>query len=179
MLKIQSSTKNYGINFPTYVDEITPEMFKEITKRVNLPKHYCVVALCFKTKIFDFILSMKNKQEYNINVVPVMAKISDEDSKEINSKIGDRLVIDRSSLERGNHINIPIMISSVNAKNYFESDTELISKILRKDASLDIDVTKNIIIMEFKIVPVTDIAASVPTGENPIDPFVVWNNSLS
>lgn len=182
MVTIKSPKKNYGINFPSSVNEITTDMLDAITENVKLPKHYCIVALCYKTKVFDFCTMINTNKNVEIGVVPILAKISKEDSEETAACVGDKLVIDRSSLERGSHLKINTMISSDNARKYFQSDENLHKAIISKNDTVVIgkDMNKQllasnspeIIIMEFKIVPVNDIAASVPFGNNIIDPFV-------
>lgn len=171
MIRIKSEKTVYGINFPTSVDEITPEILNEITKRVSLPNNYCIVMLAYKTRLFDFVASMNSKKDISLSVVPVMAKISDEDGELINSHVGDRIIIERSCLERGVHVQLPTMISTANVRNYFSSDPNLSKAIIRGEYSSDIK-DANIIIVEFKIVPINDISASIPKGEEPIDPFL-------
>lgn len=178
MIQIKSEVKNYGINFPSNVNEITVEQLTEATKGINLPKHYCLVALCFKTKLFDFVTMINSKRTANISVVPLLAKISDEDAQEVNVKVGQKLIIDRTNLERGVHINIPIMINSDNAQRYFASDPALTKAIVSKDKKLAINeyADQNIIVMEFKIIPVNDISASVDIDNKVIDPFIYRAN---
>lgn len=181
MITIKNKFKEYGIKIPTDIKEITPAILNEITKEVKLPKHYCVVALCFKTKISDFVIQMK-KQSADVAVVPIMAKISDEDSKEINSNVGDKIIIDRTCLERGHHINLKTVISSTLIKNYLaESDiqTALISgKTNDKLDEYSLNWIKHnprqdIIILEFKICPIVDVVASIPMEYETNDPFIV------
>lgn len=175
MIELKSSKRNYGVILPNSIEEITPEILNEITKRVSLPKHYCVVALCFKTRLFDFVVAMNSKKESSVSVVPIMAKISEEDAKEINCEIGNKLIIDRSALERGSHLRLPVIISTDNIKSYINSDETLVKEIIGSKANTEIGMKKTspIILLEFKIVPVNDISASVSKGEEPVDPFVI------
>lgn len=176
MITIKSKTKAYGINFPTSVNEINKDVLNLITENVKLPKHYAIVALAFDTKVFDFCAAMNSKHSTNINVTPILAKISNEDSEEINASIGDKLIIDRSSLERGVHINIRTSISANAARNYFNSDPDLIKSIMTRsekdDAAYKLK-QSNIIVVEFKIVPVNDISAAIPMNKSNVDPFIV------
>lgn len=189
MIKIQSAKLSYGINFPTSVKEITPEILTSITENVKLPKHYCIVALLFKTKVFDFCTMISSNRNATIGVTPVLAKIYDEDSQNINAVVGDKIVIDRTSLERGVQLKLPIMISSDNARNYFSKDDSLVKAIMTKDyeAITNHKINKqliganspDIIIAEFKIVPVNDIYASMPIEYDVIDPFKVVDDNLN
>lgn len=173
MITIKSEKKSYGINFPTSVNELTPEIFDEITKHVKLPKHYCIVALCFKTRVFDFVVAMNSKKEQAVAIVPLLAKINEEDKVDVNANISDRVILSRSSLEMGTHISLPIIISTDNARNYFASDEELTKSIISRRNSIFTDMTKkdNIIVLEFKIIPVSDIKATVSTDGKGYDPF--------
>lgn len=184
MLEIKSKAKSYGINFPTSVEEITPEVLENITKGVKLPKYYCIVALCFKTKLFEFVTAIDSKRETNVSVVPILAKISEEDAKDINTAVGDKLIIDRSSLERGSHLNLPVMIGSNNASKYIKSDNDLVRTISSGNFNkpkIDLNINKSlipansptIVVLEFKIVPINTINASVPVDHKVEDPFII------
>lgn len=190
MIEIKSAKMSYGINFPTSVKEFTPEVLETITNGVKLPKHYCIIALAFDTKVFDFCAAINSSRNTNVAVTPILAKISQEDSKEINASVGDKIIMDRSSLERGVHINLKTVISSNAARNYFNSDPDLTKAIMTKnDDKIIIDKTAsrkltaakspNIIILEFKICPVNDIAAAIPMDYQSIDPFLVMDSNLN
>lgn len=178
MITIKSEKKSYGINFPTSIDEITAEHLATITNGVKLPPHYCIVALAFNTKVFEFCASINSNRNSNIKVIPVLAKISAEDSCILNANVGDKVIINRSSLERGSHINIKTAINSSYASKYFSDDPELLKAILSKskigniDESLVASKSQNIIVLEFKIVPVNEIVATIPMNYIDTDPFI-------
>lgn len=190
MIEIKSAKMSYGINFPTSVKELTPEVLETITNGVKLPKHYCIIALAFDTKVFDFCAAINSSRNTNVAVTPILAKIAQEDSKEINASVGDKIIMDRSSLERGVHINLKTVISYNAARNYFNSDPDLTKAIMTKnDDKIIIDKTAtrkltaakspNIIILEFKICPVNDIAAAIPMDYQSIDPFLIIGSNLN
>lgn len=178
MIEVKSDKLNYGINFPTSIYEITSDDLKHITHSVKLPKHYCIVALAFTTKLFDFCTAINSNRNTDVSVTPILAKIHDEDVDIINANVGDKLIVDRSSLERGVHINLKTVISSSVARNYLNSDQELIKNIITKNNKANInkelvsDKSPNIVVLEFKILPVTDISASVPMVCDVLDPFI-------
>ena len=171
MLQIKSKLKDFGINFPTSVNEITPEVLNAITAGVKLPKHYCIVAMVFQPKLFEFISALKNKNT-NVNVTPILAKVAEGCEEELNANIGDKLIIDRSSLERAVHLNLPIMINSTNAANYINDDKELIKSITAGEFNSN-GVSPRIIVLEFKIVPINCVSAAVNKQQKVIDPFVI------
>lgn len=181
MIQIKSEKKSYGINFPTSVDELTSDVLTSITEQVKLPKHYCIIALCFKTRLFDFVVAMNSKKEHSISVVPVLAKISEEDATETNAVVSDKVIVSRSALEMGTHLSLPVMISTDNARNYLASDEALTKSIIARSNPIFKDMTKrdNIIVLEFKIIPVSDIKATVPREANGIDPFVIRDSNLN
>ena len=182
MLVIKSKKLNYGINFPTDLNEITPEVLTSLTENIKLPKHYCIVALCCNTKLFEFVASMRNGKDSNVAVVPLLAKISDADSKEMNVSVGDKIIIDRSSLERGVHVSVPTLINTQNAYNYLDKDPNLSKAIMTRDSStalVDPNINKSlaagnsprVYIINFKIVPVNSIFGSLAIDSKVTDPF--------
>ena len=190
MIEIKSEKMSYGINFPTSINELTPEILGIITDGVKLPKHYCIIALVFDTKIFEFCAAMNSSRNTNVAVTPILAKISQEDSENINASVGDKVIMDRSSLERGVHLNLKTAISSTSARNYFNSDLELAKAIMTKnDNKIIFDKTRNkkltaaqspnIIILEFKICPVNDISAAIPMSYHGVDPFLVKDSNMN
>lgn len=186
MIEIKSEKMNYGIKFPTSINEITPEVLETITDSVKLPKHYCIVALVFNTTLFNFCAAMNSNKDTNLLVTPLLAKISKEDSDELNANVGDRIIIDRSSLERGSHIHLKTAISSVSAKNFFIDNSDIIKQILTKHEDKVIagnyisnGKSPNIIVLEFKICPVCDINASVAMDVKTIDPFLVRYDNIN
>lgn len=190
MIEIKSEKMSYGINFPTSINELTPDVLKTITEGVKLPKHYCIIALAFDTKIFEFCTVMNSTKNTNVAVTPILAKISQEDSDEINASIGDKIIIDRSSLERGVHLNLKIAISSISARNYFNNNPELVKAIMTKrdniitfngniNKQLTPTQSQNIIILEFKICPINDISAAIPMNYHGIDPFLIKDDDIN
>jgi hypothetical protein len=181
MIEIKSEKKSYGISFPTSISELTPDVLTSITEQVKLPKHYCIIALCFKTRLFDFVVAMNSKKEHSVSVVPVVAKISQEDIEETGACVGDKVILSRSALEMGTHLNLPIMISTDNARNYFAADEALTKSIINRSNPIFANLTKrdNIIVLEFKIIPVVDIKGSVLPGASGIDPFITNSESVN
>lgn len=177
MLTIKSNRSSFGIKFPTDVSEVTTEVLNEITKNVKLPKHYCIVAMCYKTKVFDFVASLNKNVGPTIQMVPLLAKVNSEDIADNNPelKVGDRVVVERASIERGTHLHLPTMVSITNAGKYFSKDRELCSAIVKGqyDYGNKLITKPEIVILEFKILPVGDIHAAIAPTAIPVDPFRV------
>lgn len=183
MITIKSTKANFGAIIPTSLNELSKEVLEQLVENIKLPKHYAIVCMCFKTNLFDFVAVSKNPKETSVIIIPLLAKISDEDKEVINAEIGDKIIIDRTSLERGSHLHVPTIISSNNLRNYILNDNILTKAILSKNVSsseLD-DNTKRIIqfsnnapiyVIEFKIVAASDIRASLAVESYIKDPWM-------
>lgn len=176
MLVIKSQTKDYGVAFPTSLSEITPDILKSITDHVILPKHYCIVAMCFKTTLFEFVAKLSKSKGIDIPVTNLLAKINSGEDSDSNYEIGSKLIVNRSSIERGFHLSIPIAIGSNAAYEYIDADNTLRKNIMDGSYLKDRGIAKgndSIYLMEFKIVPIVDIAAVLPINFKGQDPFKV------
>lgn len=192
MIELKSKKKNWSINLPENEREVTPEMLTTITEGVNLPPYYCIVAMCFKIKLFDVAFNIGSNREQNITVVPLLAKADQESMDKQNLKIGHKIVVDRSSLERGTHLTLPIMASQNNVTRYIKEDEQLRQNLLSgtngetKQVNIDVvtdsandklkrvsDKSPEVVILDFKIIPIGDIVASIPVGHKITDPFKV------
>lgn len=182
MIKIKSSKKAYGIMIPTSMDEITPDFLKTITSNIKLPKHYCIIGLCLKTKLFDIATVIgSNNKDLNVFVNPILCKINNEDIETVNANVGDKIIVSRTNIEMGDHIAIPITISNSNIKRYLYEDEELRKAIITKNKNNTIDKNNDdivftsdcpsIIVMEFKIIPVVDIKASIDNTPVSLEAF--------
>lgn len=188
MIKITRPGASFDIALPTSTRELTPSIFNAITSDVKLPKNYCIVALCCKTRLFDIAASIKSNRDATVPVIPIMAKISKEDSERINTAVGDKIIINRSSLERGNHINLVTVATINNVQNYISENKEFLKSILSNPDYVigeDLDIKEpikikdvpNVIVMEFKIVPINDITAAIDKAIEVIDPFKIANET--
>lgn len=177
MIKLVSETAHYAIILPESINEIPNEVFDKLTSNITLPRYYCIVALCFKAKLFDLAFTNNKTKNSTLPVTPIMCKISDADASERQIHVGDRVMIDRSSIERGIHVNIPTGASYNSIIEYFTRYTDYRNKFI-KDKEFDAIRSKYVIIMEFKIVPVTDIVGAIRLNERIDDPFCVDNNPI-
>ena len=90
-------------------------------------------------------------------------------------KIGDRVIVERASIERGTHLHLPTMVTIANAGKYFAKDQELISAIVKGqyDYGHELITKPEIVILEFKILPVGEIHAAIEPTTIAVDPFRV------
>ena len=126
MIKVESKFKDFGIQIPTDISEITSEALDAILTNVVVAKHYCVVALCQNESLFGVI----NNKVSTVEVMPIIAKISKEDAELIGMNQMDKIIIDRSTLERGYHLYLKHNVLSPQFVNkYITNDTELTRSI--------------------------------------------------
>lgn len=175
MITLSSDKANYNLLIPTDISEIKRDYFDDVLKDVELAEHYCVVALCFREKLFGLI-NGANKNSTATAVIPVIAKTKAGISE--NLKIA---LTDRSALERGVHLYIDDIniLSPSNIINYIMNDNELKRSIISGDyfgdnKSKDKKSTKTqspyCWFIEFKILPLNDIVGTLP---------VVRDNTIS
>lgn len=172
MIKIQPKDKEFGLYIPTNVEEIKAEDLAKVTANINLAKHYAVIALCFNTKLYDFAMTIDKNRKENIGVVPIIAKINAGENGTA-FKVGDKVVVDKTTIERGFHVIAHTAIQSNNLARYISTSPDYLKAILAKDSAvIPADVlNSNIVLLEFKIVPLNDIVATIDDN-GAEDPFV-------
>lgn len=166
MITLSSDKANYNLLIPTDISEIKRDYFDDVLKDVELAEHYCVIALCFREKLFGLI-NGANKNSTATAVIPLIAKTK--------TGIGENLKIaltDRSALERGVHLYIDDVniLSPANIINYIMNDNELKRSIVSGDYFNNKSKDKKSIktqspycwFIEFKILPVNDIVGTIP-----------------
>lgn len=172
MIKVESKFKDFGIQIPTDISEITSETLDAILNNVVIAKHYCVVALCQNESLFGVI----NSKVVTVEVMPIIAKISDEDAQLIGMKQMDKIIIDRSTLERGYHLYLKNNVLSPQFVNkYITNDTELTRSITVGTFGQNQGYTKGqkVWFVEFKIIAINDLRAAITNNnQTAVNPFV-------
>lgn len=138
----------------TKVEEITPEVLTELTKGIKLAEHYAIIAIITKSKVFDLTMLSKTK-DATISVIPKLAKLNSNNSE---FSIGETIVIDRSSLERGYHVNFKHKYSVGSITNFFANNEEERKKLMIGENPLR---STEIYAIQFKIVPINQIVATI------------------
>lgn len=171
MVKVESKFKDFGINIPTELSEITSEALEAVLSNVVVAKHYCIVALCQNESLFGVI----NNKVSTVEVIPIIAKISDEDSKLIDMNKMDKIIIDRSTLERGYHLYLKHNVLSPQFINKFiTNDTELTRSITVGTFGQNQGYKKGqkVWFIEFKVIAINDLKAAITDKHKAINPFV-------
>ena len=171
MIKVESKFKDFGINIPTELSEITSEALEAVLSNVVVAKHYCVVALCQNESLFGVI----NNKVSTVEVIPIIAKISDEDSKLIDMNKMDKIIIDRSTLERGYHLYLKHNVLSPQFINKFiTNDTELTRSITVGTFGQKQGYNKGqkVWFLEFKVIAINDLKAAINSESGNSNPFI-------
>lgn len=171
MIKVESKFKDFGINIPTELSEITSEALEAVLSNVVVAKHYCIVALCQNESLFGVI----NNKVSTVEVIPIIAKISDEDSKLIGMNKMDKIIIDRSTLERGYHLYLKHNVLSPQFINKFiTNDTELTRSITVGTFGQKQGYNKGqkVWFLEFKVIAINDLKAAINSGSGNSNPFI-------
>lgn len=171
MIKVESKFKDFGIQIPTDISEITSEALDAVLTNVVIAKHYCVVALCQNESLFGVI----NNKVSTVEVMPIIAKISKEDAELIGMNQMDKIIIDRSTLERGYHLYLKHNVLSPQFVNkYITNDTELTRSITVGTFGQNQGYKKGqkVWFVEFKVIAINDLRAAITDKHNAINPFV-------
>lgn len=171
MIKVESKFKDFGINIPTELSEITSEALEAVLSNVVVAKHYCIVALCQNESLFGVI----NNKVSTVEVIPIIAKISDEDSKLIGMNKMDKIIIDRSTLERGYHLYLKHNVLSPQFINKFiTNDTELTRSITVGTFGQKQGYNKGqkVWFLEFKVIAINDLKAAINSESGNSNPFI-------
>ena len=171
MIKVESKFKDFGIQIPTDISEITSEALDSVLTNVVIAKHYCVVALCQNESLFGVI----NSKVSTVEVMPIIAKISKKDAELIGMNQMDKIIIDRSTLERSYHLYLKHNVLSPQFVNkYITNDTELTRSITVGTFGQNQGYTKGqkVWFVEFKVIAINDLRAAITDKHKAINPFV-------
>ena len=129
------------------------------------------MALCQNESLFGVI----NSKVRTVEVMPIIAKISKEDAELIGMNQMDKIIIDRSTLERGYHLYLKHNVLSPQFVNkYITNDTELTRSITVGTFGQNQGYTKGqkVWFVEFKVIAINDLRAAITDKHKAINPFV-------
>lgn len=189
MLTLKSSNQNFALKLPTDIKELTPELLGQLTKDIMLPKHHAIIVLAYKVKLFNLAFEGADQKNTTFSVTPILAAIN-EDSDSVTAKIGEVVIVDRSSIERGHGVAIKTMATYTAAANYIKSDITLKNNVLsgsdgstrkvnlevvtdskKKAAERITESSPNVFVLDFKIIYSSDIKGSFINNVAK-DPFI-------
>ena len=169
MFDIKNPKKSFYVSFPTSIAEVTKDYFNNLLGNIKLQEHYCIVALCFKEKVSNLALNLRgDRKNTTSSLTPIIAKIAE--NNDCNYKQMDIAVIDRTNLERGIHLPMNNnWIGVTGFERYVDNNLALLNQLANGAYWKEISkTTPEIILVEFKILPIRDIVAvrgdDVPSG---------------
>ena len=166
-IKVNGNLGEFELNLPENLEEISNEYFEKCADFVHPAPNYALVAIVYKDSLSLILTAAKNNKPVNASIIPIFIKAGETDSDFIkNLKLGEKVVVAGSDLSIGHHINSPYnKITPTNIINVCEGDKEIY-----KDAIL---MNKPICLVEFKLVPVSCLHASLDkTANSFINPFI-------
>lgn len=172
MIELSNDKIKGGIKLPTNVDEITAEMLEQLTAQVKLGKNYVLIALCYEVRFADLVLNTKKQQSTRVYTKVAKANLATD---YIDIKPGDVIAIGQSSIEMGQHIYINSVASESCVKAYLLDKARLTRPNATSITLSDIEDinSKSFLLLEFKVVPVTDIKATFDYSVDKVDPFEI------
>ena len=174
MITLKHENVERVINVPTSINEITPEVLKKLASNVYVAKYHTLVALCWHVG-FGEIFFNQSKKDKGAKVIPLLAKMNIPENETSDYKwleVGKKLILSRSALEMGVHIHIPNAASMQSIQEWAES-VEKIERPGAKGMSINTLPQGKFILIEFKVVPISQISGVINGDNLPIDPFLV------
>lgn len=172
MITLKHEGYDKVLNVPDSLNDITPEVLTKLATNVVLPEHRVLVALCWKVNFADIFFSKKDNNK-SAMVIPLCAKFNlSEDTKESYKwlEVGKKVILTRSAIEMGVHVHIPNSVSMQSISAWAEGATKV---EFPNSKSININVLPNgqFMLIEFKVVSVTDISGVIESDVLPEDPF--------
>lgn len=177
MIRFDSKERNFAINVPTSIDEITPEYLTKVLQPFALPKNYAIVGAICGMKVFDFIAMIDNKdKDTNMSVELVLGKANPSDDVYFTGNVGDSLIINKTDLERGIQLDFGASVSPNFIASYIKNDAAYSKAIMVGDELAEDGERlnqKRIYVVQFKIVPIIDIKCIYNRKGNVKDDFLI------
>lgn len=171
MVTLISEKSKISVTLPTSMKEVNMEDILKLVENVNLSEHYLIVGLIQRFSTMNLcLLDGKSGKDVVASVTPVFIKSNDPNNK-LNAKLGDRVISSRSDIERSIHLPINTGLSSSTITTIIE-DEPSVRTALRKGLTDDKgELVKEVICVEFKILPLTSVYAVVEKDVKITDAF--------
>lgn len=160
MLHLTSNVEagKFNLNLPTSLSEISNEYLKSITDDITIAEHYALIAISYKAKLIDLLMTANNKKPINTVATYSFIKANvTKDSFLSTIPVGTKLIVNDDQVNLYKPINIPTNVLSIkNILNHTVGDKVLYSKTM--------SIHDDIYCLEFSIVPMIDILGT--TNQN-------------
>lgn len=160
MIQLKNEKRNYVINVPTSFKEVDFNELLNVVRNIKVSEHYAMIALCQSFTPFNIALLGTKGKDVNVPVSANFIKSNDPGNK-IDAKPGDKVIISRSDLEMSTHLSVTFALST-SAIGATVVDNPSVATMLRTNpVDENGDPVKELIAVEFKLVPLTAIKAVV------------------
>lgn len=174
MITLKNENVSKVINVPTNINEVTPEVLKKLSSNIVLPEYYTLVALCWEVSFATIFFNKKNDNK-GAKVIPLLAmkNVPEKENDKYNYlEIGKKLILSRSAIEMGVHIHIPNAASMNSIAAWMES-VEKAKNPNYKGININTVPSGNFILIEFKVIPISQICGIINNDIIDDDPFLV------
>lgn len=171
-LNVKVGEKEYVVNIPTEVEEITKDYLIKVTNLLTIAPEYSLIGIISIEEFAIVLNPSKRDLAKPIIGISVFVKAGKTDNEFINSiSAGQMVIISDSDLSYGNHVNSPYNKISMN----------YISQLCGKDKSIRDSAFKfnqSCCFLSFKLVPNSALHGVVSDSKDEIndDPFVVMKS---
>ena len=172
MITLKNEKVDRIINIPTKLNEITPEVLTDLTKFIVLPKHYALIALCWKLNFRDVMFASKKQKESR--VIPLIAKVNEEEKGYEFLEVGKKAILSRSAIEVGVHVHIPHAATLESINDWFIDVAKAYDNKAVSARVQDIP-TGEFYLVEFKVLGVSQISGVVTEDTNSKDNYFLIN----
>ena len=155
---VKTEMSEVKFNFPTNLEELSKDYLLGVTEGITVAPNYSLIALVYHEKLSTIFMTCRSKKKNaSIGVIPIFVKTGKGESSIVdNAKVGQKLLISNTQIQLGHQVATPNNRLTI---DYFAkvinntTDTELYPTILKNEDG------KEILFVEFKIVPNCDIIA--------------------
>lgn len=175
MITLKHEKVKRVINVPTSVNEITPEVLENLSQNVILSKHHILVALCWKVGFGDIFFNKGKNSDKSAQVIPLAAKLSIPEDMQKDYEwlhVGQKIILTRSAIEMGVHVHIPNS-ASVNSISSWAEEASQAENPGSKGININVLPKGQFILIEFKVVNLSDITGSILDDTLEKDPFLI------
>ena len=160
MINLRNTKRNYEVSYPTKFSELDFEKILNVVKNINVSEHYAIIALCQSFTPFSLAtLGAKQNKDMAVPVSANFVRANDPNNK-LHAKEGDKIIISRSDLEMSVHLPVRFGLSTATIADILQDDPKTVTMLRQNPIDEKGNLVKEIIIVEFKLVPISAIKAT-------------------
>lgn len=169
MIKLTNKKRGYELNLPTKFSEIDFNELEKVLDNVNISEHYAVVALCQSFGTFQLAtIGAKSSRDLNVPV-SINFVAANDPNKKLKANPGDKVITSRSDIEMSVHLPITFGLSTSSIAATIEDNPEVRTMLRNGVDDTEGNPVKEVIAVEFKLVPLSAIKATVDRSKSFVD----------